>query len=261
MRFLIVGDVYGKPGRAYLLEQIEMLKNQYTPDCMIVNGENAAHGNGLSQPIYKSFMSSGFHCVTMGNHLFGHRLITEFIDDAKIARPANLHPSTPGKEYVIINFNGIKIAVINLLGMVAMNVPGGMISPFTKIDELLELDEVKGADYRVVDFHAEATSEKIAFGYYLDGRVDVVYGTHTHVQTADLRVLEKGTVYITDIGMTGPLDGVIGVDKEIIVKRFLDGLPQKFEVASGKRQLGGLFVEIDDKTKKVLQMERIYITE
>lgn len=261
MRFLIIGDVYGKPGREYLTEKIDELKATYLPDCLIVNGENAAHGKGLSQPIYKSFMASGFHCVTMGNHLFGHRLITEFIDEAKIARPANLHPDTPGKEYVIINFNGIKIAVINLLGTVAMQMPGGMISPFMKIDELLENSEIKEADYRIVDFHAEATSEKIALGYYLDGRVDVVYGTHTHVQTADLRVLEKGTVYITDIGMTGPFDGVIGVDKEIIVNRFLDGLPRKFEVAPGKRQLGGLFVEIDDKTKQAVRYERVYITE
>lgn len=261
MRFLIIGDVYGKPGREYLAEQIEALKKKYIPDCMIVNGENAAHGNGLSQPIYKQFMSQGFHCVTMGNHLFGHRLITEFIDDAKIARPANLHTSTPGKEYVIVNFNGVKIAVINLLGTVAMNVPGGLVSPFTKIDELLLVDEVQRADYRIVDFHAEATSEKIALGYYLDGRVDIVYGTHTHVQTADLRLLENKTVYITDIGMTGPLDGVIGVDKEIIVNRFLDGLPRKFEVAGGKRQIGGIFVEIDDKTKTAVQFERVYITE
>lgn len=261
MRFLIVGDVYGKPGREYLSEQIEDLKKQYTPDCMIVNGENAAHGNGLSHPIYKQFMAHGFHCVTMGNHLFGHRLITEFIDESRIARPANLNPSTPGKEYIIINFNGTKIAVINLLGTVAMQNPGGMSSPFLKIDELLECDEIKSAEYRVVDFHAEATSEKIAMGYYLDGRVDIVYGTHTHVQTADLRQLEKGTVYITDIGMTGPLDGVIGVDKDIIVDRFLDGLPRKFEVANGKRQLGGIFVEIDDKTKQTRTIERVYITE
>lgn len=261
MRFLIIGDVYGKPGREYLSEQIEGLKKKYLPDCLIVNGENSAHGNGMSHPIYKSFMASGFHCVTMGNHLLGHRLIAEFINDSKIARPANLHPSTPGKEYVIVNFNGIKIAVINLLGTVAMNTPGGMISPFVKVDELLRIEEIANADYRIIDFHAEATSEKIAFGYYLDGRVDIVYGTHTHVQTADLRMLEKGTVYITDIGMTGPLDGVIGVDKEIIVNRFLDGLPQKFEVAAGKRQLGGLFVELDEKTKKIVQMERVYITE
>lgn len=261
MRFLIIGDVYGKPGREYLAEQIEILKKQYLPDCMIINGENAAHGNGLSHPIYKQFMSLGFHCVTMGNHLFGHRLITEFIDESKIARPANLHPSTPGKEYVIINFNSIKIAVMNLLGTVSMQNPGGMVSPFTKIDELLALEDVKNADYRIVDFHAEATSEKIALGYYLDGRVDIVYGTHTHVQTADLRSLEKQTVYITDIGMTGPLDGVIGVDQEIIVNRFIDGLPRKFEVATGRRQLGGIFVEIDDKTKKPVQLERVYITE
>lgn len=261
MRFLIVGDVYGKPGREFLAEKINELKSQYRPDCMIVNGENAAHGNGLSQPIYKAMMGQGFHCVTMGNHLFGHRQIVEFIDDAKIARPANLHHTTPGKEYVIINFNGVKIAVINMLGLVEMHNPGGISSPFEKIDALLEVEEIKNADYRVVDFHAEATSEKIAFGYYVDGRVDIVYGTHTHVQTADLRLLENGTAYITDIGMTGPLDGVIGVEKEIIIKRFLDGLPQKFEVATGKRQLGGLFVEIDDKTKKVVQMERIYITE
>lgn len=260
VRFLIIGDVYGKPGREYLAEKITELKEKYTPDCLIVNGENAAHGNGLTQVNYKQFMELGFHCVTMGNHLFGHRQIVEFIDDAKIARPANLHATTPGKEYVLINFNGIKIAVINLLGQVTMQNPGGMQSPFEKIDTLLEIEEIKNADYRIVDFHAEATSEKIAFGYHVDGRVDIVYGTHTHVQTADLRQLENGTVYITDIGMTGPLDGVIGVEKDIIIERFLNGLPKKFDVAQGKRQLGGIFVEIDRKRER-LTFERVYITE
>lgn len=260
MKFVIIGDVYGQPGRNYLSEKINYLKDKYAYDCLVVNGENAAHGNGLTLPIYKHFMELGVHAVTMGNHLYGNRQIEEFIDTANIARPANLHENTCGKEFHIINYNGTKIAIINLLGQVSMNNPGGMESPFKKIDELLELDDIKTADYIIVDFHGEATSEKIAFGYYVDGRVDIVVGTHTHVQTNDLRTLEKNTVYITDLGMTGPLNGVIGVTKEIIIDRFSQGIPKKFEVANGKRQLSGIFVEID-KSKNIIKYELIHIME
>ncbi len=258
MKILFVGDVVGAPGRHILQQFTARLKAKYNPNVMLVNGENAAHGRGITKSIYHQFLELGFHGITMGNHTFDNRDIFDWIDDAdRIIRPANYPEGTPGRGMMIVKAGNKKIAVINVQGTV-FRPPLG--DPFRTVDELIA--EVEGkVDAIFVDVHAEATSEKIAMGYHLDGRVQAVVGTHTHVQTADERVLDGGTAYITDVGMTGPLNGVLGMRQEDVLRKFKTQLPTRFEVAEGREQLNGVLIHIDDTTKKATKIERIHLTD
>src|SRR5699024_9804772 len=225
---------------------------------MIVNGENAAGGRGIKEKIYKQFLSLGVHAVTMGNHTWDQKEIFEFIDDAKyLIRPANFPKNNPGKGIVYVNYNGQEIAVINLQGRTFLSPTE---NPFYIVDELIE-EARKRTDIIFLDFHAEATSEKLAMGWYVDGRVSAMVGTHTHVQTADERILPKGTGYITDAGMTGPYDGIIGVDQDIVIRRFKTNLPARFEVAKGAKQLNGVIFKINVETGKAETVKRIMIND
>lgn len=259
MRILFIGDVVGSPGREMVKDYLPKLKQKYHPSVTIVNGENAAGGKGITEKIYKQFLEWGVQVITMGNHTWDKREVFEFIDDAKyMIRPANFTEESPGKGIVYLNINGQKIAVINMQGRTFLP---PIDDPFRKADELIE-EAKQRTNIIFVDFHAEATSEKQAMGWYLDGRVSAVVGTHTHTQTADERILSEGTAFITDVGMTGPYDGILGVEKEAVLKRFLTNLPVRFEVVRrGKKQLNGILITIDAKTGKATEVERILIND
>ncbi|MCX7774289.1 MAG: TIGR00282 family metallophosphoesterase [Clostridia bacterium] len=255
MKILFIGDIVGEAGRNALRAKISELKAQHKPDFCIANGENAAGGKGISYNTAQDIFECGIDIITMGNHTWARKEILNIIDSGiKIIRPANYPKGVPGKGRLVLEKNGIRLAVVNLLGRVYMDQP--VDCPFQTIDR--ELGFLKGqCDYVFVDFHAEATSEKIAMAYYLDGRVTCIVGTHTHVQTADERILEKGTAYITDVGMAGPADGIIGVEKEMIIKKFTLGLPIQHELASGRNQINGIVVTVDEEAKKAIEIKRI----
>lgn len=255
---MFIGDIYGSPGRAMLEEYLPSLKNKYKPQIIVVNGENSAGGRGITEKIYKKFLSLGVHVVTMGNHTWDQKEIFEFIDDANyLVRPANYPENNPGTGIVYVNYNGQEIAVINLQGRTFLT---PVNDPFKVIDQLI-VEAKKRTNIIFLDFHAEATSEKLALAWYLDGQISAMVGTHTHVQTADERILPKGTGYITDAGMTGPYNGIIGVDREIIIQRFKTGLPARFEVAKGPKQLNGVLFKINQNTGKTEAIERIMIND
>ncbi|MDP4524090.1 2',3'-cyclic-nucleotide 2'-phosphodiesterase [Bacillus subtilis] len=258
MRILFIGDVVGSPGRDMVKEYVPKLKTKYKPHFTIINGENAAHGKGLTEKIYHSLIQSGADAITMGNHTWDKKEIFDFIDDVpNLVRPANFPEGTPGKGITYVKANGKELAVINLQGRTFLP---PLDDPFLKADELIA-EATKRTPYIFIDFHAEATSEKLALGWYTDGRASAVVGTHTHVQTADNRILPKGTAYITDVGMTGPYDGILGMDRETIIKRFKTNLPVRFTVAEGKTTLSGVVIDIDDQTKKAVKIERILIND
>ncbi|MCY7796836.1 2',3'-cyclic-nucleotide 2'-phosphodiesterase [Bacillus spizizenii] len=258
MRILFIGDVVGSPGRDMVKEYVPKLKTKYKPHFTIINGENAAHGKGLTEKIYHSLIQSGADAITMGNHTWDKKEIFDFIDDVpNLVRPANFPEGTPGKGITYVKANGKELAVINLQGRTFLP---PLDDPFLKADELIA-EASKRTPYIFIDFHAEATSEKLALGWYTDGRASAVVGTHTHVQTADNRILPKGTAYITDVGMTGPYDGILGMDRETIIKRFKTNLPVRFTVAEGKTTLSGVVIDIDDQTKKAVKIERILVND
>lgn len=250
MKILFIGDIYGEPGRRTLKEFLPQLKREHQPNIIIVNAENSAdNGRGITDKYYKELMSMGVTTITMGNHVWGQSSLKNYIDEAHICRAANFN-TAPGKPYDLINYNGKTLLVMNLLGRTYME--ANLNNPFLVAKDILET--VK-PDYSLIDFHAEATSEKIAFGYYLDGLASVIVGTHTHIQTADERILPRGTIYITDVGMTGPLNGVIGVKQSIVINRFLNGFTTPNEVAEGDRQLNGVIIDLDLKTIKRIHLE------
>lgn len=240
-------------------EYVPKLKEKYRPAVTIINGENAAGGNGITKKIYKRFLQVGAQAVTLGNHTWANKEIFDFIDEEKnIVRPANFPEGTPGKGIVYIKVNDQEIAIINLQGRTFLT---PIDCPFKKADELVESAR-KRTPYIFVDFHAEATSEKQAMGWYLDGKVSGVVGTHTHVQTADERILPNGTGFITDVGMTGPYDSILGVEKEIIINRFISALPARFEVdKQGRSQLNGIVMTLDPSTGKATDVKRILIND
>lgn len=239
MNILAIGDLVGELGLNKLAEEIENIKKEYKIDFIIVNGENVADGMGITKKAFDKIIKCGANVVTMGNHTWGKKEIFTFIDDPKLIRPANYPEGVVGKGYGIYECNGKKIVVINLIGRTEVNVLSE--NPFIKANEILK--EIEGkADIIIVDFHAEATAEKVAMGYHLDGRVTAVFGTHTHIQTADEKLLDKGTAYITDIGMTGPKKSVIGMDIDASLKRFLTTLPEKYKIAQGESMLNRLRV-------------------
>ena len=255
MKILIIGDIVGNSGVKKVKEVIPNFIKQNNIDFTIANGENSADGMGITLKIFEDLKRSGVNIVTMGNHTWGKKEIFNFIDDTQIVRPANYPDGVPGQGYRIQKANGKKIAVINLMGRVDIGVLTE--NPFLKVDKILEQIKDK-ADIIIVDFHAEATAEKIAMGYYLDGRVTTVFGTHTHVQTADETILQKGTGYITDIGMTGPRKSVIGMNVEASIKRFVTTLPERYKVSDDKEViLTGCILDINDETCRIEKISRI----
>lgn len=258
MKLLFIGDVVGSPGRKMVEQYLPKLKEKHKPNVIVMNGENAAGGKGITEKIYRAFLEQGVHVVTLGNHAWDQRDIFEFIDDAKaLIRPANLPEGAPGKGIVYVQVENMEVAIINLQGRIFLP---AIDCPFKKADELIE-EASRRTPMIFVDFHAEATSEKQAMGWYLDGRVSAVVGTHTHVQTADARILPKGTAYITDVGMTGPYDGILGVDREAVLRKFLTSLPVRFEVKEGRSQLNAVLIDIDAKTGRANKIERIFIND
>lgn len=239
MRLLFIGDVIGSCGRHMVEQHLPRLLDEYQIDFTVANGENAAGGFGLNRKSFQELHNCGVDCLTMGNHTWDHRELVTFIDqEPAIIRPANYPPGLPGRGVGIFTVNGRRLRVINLLGRIHLPAQD---CPFRTLDALLKQEE---ADWTFVDFHAEATSEKMALGWYADGRVSALAGTHTHIQTADSRLLRRGTGYITDAGMTGPRDSVLGVDKEIIVQRFLTGFSPRFEPARGDLQFNGVLFDL-----------------
>ncbi|WP_047152559.1 TIGR00282 family metallophosphoesterase [Aneurinibacillus tyrosinisolvens] len=257
MRLLFIGDVVGSPGRDMLQELLPRLKSKYNPHFTVVNGENAANGRGITPKIAKQFYEWGAGAITLGNHTFDNKEVFDFIDDdALIVRPANYPEGVPGRGYTFLKgMLGGELAIINLQGRTFLP-PSDC--PFTIADRIVEQVR-KRTPYIFVDMHAEATSEKQAIAWYLNGRVSAVVGTHTHVQTADERILPGGTAYLTDVGMVGPRDSILGMEREAVIKKFLTGLPVRFEVAVVKPQLNGVMIDIEKGTGRALSIQRIVI--
>ncbi len=252
---LIIGDIVGRSGREVISKSLSSIIEEYNIDFVIANGENAAGGFGISSKIALIFLNQGIDVITSGNHIWNNKDILKIIDTEKrILKPANYPENTPGNGWNIYKKNGFEILVINLMGRVEM-LPTDC--PFRKLDFILEEVSKDKYDISVVDFHAEATSEKIAMGWYADGKVDAIVGTHTHVQTADERVLPKGTAYITDIGMTGAFDSVIGMEKENIIKHFLTQMPAKYKVAKDDLRLQGVIITFSKNSKRCKSILRI----
>lgn len=256
MNILVIGDIFGKPGRKIIKRLLSRIQTENNIMFTIANAENAAGGKGLTREVMRELLGAGIDVLTMGNHIWDNKEILDFIDEEyRLVRPLNYPGSCPGQGYHVYQagFNK-KIAVINASGRVFLP---ALDCPFRAIDEVL--DELNNTvDYIIVDFHAEATSEKVAMGRYLDGRVTAVLGTHTHIQTADERILPYGTAYITDLGMTGPYDSILGVDKDLIIQKFLTARPIRFEPAKGPAQLEGVILNLDDDTNKVSSIKRVF---
>jgi len=251
-KILFIGDIVGKPGRETVKKLLPSLKEEFTPDLIMANGENAAGGMGINAKKYQELIGSGIEIVTLGNHVWHNKdFINEIASCQNIVRPANYPPGTPGPEIVVHK----NVGVINLLGRVFMK---ELDCPFRAVDRIIsELkDKVK---IIIVDMHGEATSEKQALSWYLDGRVSAVIGTHTHVQTADERILPNGTAYITDAGMVGPYNSVIGVDASAIIERFVTQMPKRFEVAKeGPNVFNAVLIDVDEDTGKAKSIKRIF---
>ncbi len=253
-RLLFIGDIVGRPGRTLILKDLAKIKNERSIDIVIANAENAAGGNGLTGPIARELHAAGVDAITLGDHVWDQKHFIGEIDDLPyVCRPANLPATCPGKNYVLVEKNGFSLAVFTLLGrqfMYALKGDCPFVGADTMLDSLRPL-----AKAVVVEIHAEATSEKIALGWYLDGRVSAVLGTHTHVPTADLSILPQGTAYQTDIGMSGPYDSVLGREKEPVIEKFKTGLPQVFEVAKNDVKIKGAIVDIDAATGKAYHID------
>ena len=254
MNILAVGDIVGTSGIKELKKELPQIKEKYNIDFVIVNGENAAEGMGITEKNFNDILSCNIDVITMGNHTWGKKDIFKFIDHPKLIRPANYPKGVVGKGYGIYTCNNLKVAVINLIGRVDINVLSE--NPFIIAKDLVKQLKPK-TDIIIVDFHAEATAEKIAMAYFLDGEVTAIFGTHTHVQTADEKIFPKGTGYITDIGMTGPENSVIGMDIQVSFKRFETTLPEKYKIAEGKCKLHGVIFNINNETKKVEKIIRL----
>ena len=256
MRILAVGDVVGRSGRRTFCKYTPRLKTDLGIDIVIVNGENAAHGKGLTYDTFIELLSGGADIVTSGNHIWDNRDVMRIIDQEPfLIRPANYPEGAPGKGFCIYPYRAKNIGILNLSGRTFMP---AIDCPFVKAEEIVK--KLKPAcDVILLDFHAEATSEKVAMGFYLDGKITAIWGTHTHVQTADSRILPQGTAYITDLGMVGALDSVLGVSSELVIEKFLTAMPVKFEIVEkGTCIYCGIIIDIDDKSNKVTNIERIY---
>jgi len=250
LKILAIGDIIGKPGRNALKEILPALCDEHNIDLVVGNGENAAGGLGLTPSTAEDLFDSGIDVITTGNHIWAHSDIIPYLNsELAILRPLNYPPMNPGRGYLLKN----NVLIVNLVGRVFM---GHVDCPFRAMDQLLVEFEHKSIPI-IVDFHAEATSEKVAMGRYVDGRVSAVVGTHTHVGTADARILPGGTAYVTDIGMVGPRDSVIGDDTDSVIKRFLTQIPSRLSVGKGDVSLDAILVEVDEKTGKAVDIRRI----
>ena len=256
MRFLIVGDVVGKPGRQILADKLKTIKEELDIEGVVVNGENAAGGLGIVPEVCEEILSYGVDVITSGNHIWDKKEIVDYIDyQPRLIRPLNYPPGVPGRGWTIVEGKN-KWIVVNMSGRVFMP---ALDCPFHRIEE--ELENLKKITNLIfLDFHAEASSEKIAMGWFLDGKISCIFGTHTHVATADERILPQGTAYITDIGMTGACDSVIGVEKEDILTKFLTQMPIKYRVAKDNVQLNGIVVEVDEATGRAVRISRLSIS-
>lgn len=253
---LMIGDVFGEPGRRAVLGLLPRLKREHQVDLTIANVENAAAGFGVTPAIARTFLDGGVDVLTSGNHIWDKKEIVEYIaKENLLLRPANYPPGTPGVGSIVVKGGAYKVGVLNLMGRVFMP---AVDCPFRKADE--ELPRLRQeTPVIIVDMHGDATSEKQAMGWYLDGRVSAVLGTHSHVQTADERILPGGTAHITDLGMTGPVDSVIGVEPAIALQRFLSGMPNRFEPAKGPTRLQGAVVSIDPESGRALEIVRLQV--
>jgi metallophosphoesterase (TIGR00282 family) len=248
VKLLFIGDVVGGIGRRTMASLLPGLQDEHRPDFVIVNGENAAGGVGITEKTARELLELGADAITLGNHAYRHRDVYEFLDrEERIIRPANYPKGSPGRGHTVVERDGVRLAVVNLSGMVFMQ---AMRSPFSEIDALLA--DLRGAaDALLVDMHAEATSEKVAMGWHVDGRATACLGTHTHVPTADARVLPGGTAYVTDVGMTGPRGGVIGVKREQALERFLTLTQVRFETSNEDPWLNAVLVEADGEGRAI----------
>ncbi len=256
MNILAVGDIVGENGVKKLKEVLPDIKDKYNIDFVIVNAENSAGGMGITTSIFNDLKEMKVDAITMGNHTWGKKDIFSFIDNPIIIRPANYSKGVVGKGYGIYECKGKKIAVINLIGRTDMPIQSD--NPFTAVQEIVD-NISSNVDIIVVDFHAEATAEKIAMKYYLDGKITALFGTHTHVQTADEEVTKSGTGYITDIGMTGPKKSVIGMDVDVSIKRFLTSLPERYKLAEGECIFNACIFSINDENCRTEKVTRIFL--
>ena len=254
MKILFLGDIVGRPGRAAVRQLLPYLKESEKIDVVIANAENAAGGSGITPRIVEELEEYGVDVITSGDHIWKKKEIYDYLDkNDHVVRPANYPEGAPGMGGTVVKVGGKKVGVINLIGRVFMD---AVDCPFKAAQK--EVDRIKQeTKIIIVDLHAEATSEKVAMGWFLDGKVSAVIGTHTHIQTADEKILPEGTAYITDCGMTGPYDSVIGRKKEEILRRFITQLPTRFETAESGVEMHGVIVEIDDATGKALNIKRV----
>lgn len=253
MNILFIGDIVGRPGRDYIINNLNKIRKDYNIDICIANGENASHGNGLTIYNANELKNAGIDAFTMGNHTFNRNTEELFDEVSNIIRPANYHPSLPGNGSMIFDTGAFRLGIINVQGQISIE---PIDSPFTAVTK--EIDKIKSeCDAIIVDFHAEATSEKSAMGYFLDGKVAAVVGTHTHIQTADEKILPNGTAYITDVGMTGAKNSILGTDISIIVNRFAYQKKDKFVLADGPAQFNGVVISIDEQKGLANNIQRI----
>ena len=257
MNILAVGDIVGESGVRKLKEILPKIKKELSIDFCIVNAENSAGGMGITTKIFYELLNLGVNSITMGNHTWGKKDIFTFIEDEHMVRPANYSRGVVGKGYRIYKCKDRKICVINLIGRTDIGVQSD--NPFSKVEDIIK--QVKNeVDIIMVDFHAEATAEKIAMKYFLDGEVTGIFGTHTHVQTADEEITSKGTAYITDLGMTGPKESVIGMDKEVAKKRFLTSLPERYKLADDENCIfNACIIKVEDNNCRAIAIDRINI--
>ena len=254
MRILAIGDIVGLSALSYVTDKLWALRRDYKIDFTVANGENVCEIHGIGTEEAKALLSAGVDVITLGNHVWNRKDIASFLDSSsEIVRPCNYPATNPGNGYTILNVNGWRVLCMNASGCVYME---PLNSPFEAVDRILEREK-GNYDLSLLDFHAEATSEKLAMGYHLDGRVDIVFGTHTHVQTADEKILPNGTGYITDLGMTGPADGILGTERECVIRKFLTKMPQKFLMATGEIVGNGAIFEYDTDRKRITAVERI----
>lgn len=257
MKILIFGDIIGKPGRLAVEKIIPELKKEYKADFVMANGENLAHGNSVTELTLGEIMEAGVNFITTGDHIWDRKNAGELLDNSKfpLLRPANYPEGSAGPEYKIVKAGGANLAVINLMGRVFMK--GSLDCPFRKLDKILKEISTQ-VKIVIVDIHAEATSEKKALGYYANGRVSVVFGTHTHIPTNDIEILSQKTAYITDVGMTGPKESVIGVDKDASISHFLTQMPFEYKIAEQEEvEINAICVKIDEATGRALKIEQI----
>lgn len=255
VNILFVGDVFGRTGRETLSELLPELLTEYDIDYCIVNGENAAHGRGLSMQCADEIFMAGADCITMGNHTWDNNDIYQYIDDYSVIRPVNFAAGLPGRGYIVLEDGPCPVGVLSIQGRVYMEpCDNPFESAYKAVSELRSR-----ASVIIVDFHAEATAEKAAMAYYLDGLVTAVLGTHTHVQTADEQILQGGTAFISDVGMTGPHNGVIGMDRNAVLNKFVRCVPQKFKPSEGAGKLHAVFIQADTETGRAEMIKRISI--